>query len=625
LDSFLKVAMQESTGAQAEPSEIPHSLLSSVTVEVGLYAVLALFAFAVRLFHSGSSPLGADEARQALASWHWITGVADSHTGSPLLFTGNALVFALFGPSDANARFIPVLAGSGLVLVPALLRYELGRLGALIASLLLAISPSLLLFSREANGAIVAVTCGAAAIAFGWRYLVERQSRDLSLASVTMALGLLSAREFWTIAAAVGLYTFVRWVRARQGTRAVPEEISDGPIHAAVVSQRRKELRRAVILFLATFVGVGTTFLLHREGVGAAFDLFGAWLQGLVPGYALYDPLRLLIIYEPLGLLFGGAALLDWVISPANREETPAALLSLWALLAFVVYTIGADKDPVHIVVVVVPLLLGAGWYLGAWITETVDAVRNRTDALGTLLSQDAPVFLFGGALIAFLYFVLAEFGTRGSVMAAQLLTGWLRTGQGSADAGLNGIAVILLILIVAAIIALLAISTVGGERAKVIGIALAVTVLSVWTIRQSAMLNYSGALNPQELIVPNATPVNVRDLVGDLESISRWRANDSHTLTILADSSLGPVVEWYLREFVNARFIAQPTVSPGTQVLLLPADASLKPSGLMSQLYPVEAARVSLPRDNLLRWLIFRDIGEIQYKEIALWIPQPR
>lgn len=617
--------MLESTHVSVEASPRAQGWFDSVTVEACLYGLFALLALGMRLLLLGNAPLSASEAQQALAAWHWINGNPDPYTGSPLLFSGNAILFALFGASDANARFIPMLFGSALVLLPSLLREELGRVGALITSFLLCFSPSLVLFSRETDGAIIAVTCGASALIFAWKYVLENETRYLSLAAVATALGFLAAREIWTIVLAVGVYVLIRRLRARKSLKAVSEDVSDGPVHAANVMRRQRDWRWAGLLFLIGFIGVGTTGLMHRDGIGAAFDLFGAWINGLKVGTAFYDPLRLLILYEPIALLFGGAAILDWVFSWREREETPAQFLSLWVILSFVLYTVGADKTPARIVVLVVPLLLAAGWYLGVWVTETVDAAKKRASLLATMLTQEVPVFAFGCALCAFLYIVLAEFAIRGSVVAADFLLGPFGGSQSGANSGLYGIVMTFLIAVVIGVIAMLAVSTVGRERARAVGIALAFFILTLWTIRQASLVNFAEMLNPQELLVQDTTPDSIRKLVGDLEDISRWRANDSHTLTILVDDTLGPAIRWYLRDFGNAHFVPRPSVTPGTEAVLLPADAQTTPSGFMSQLYAVRATRAAAPQPNLLRWLIFRDTGNSDYTYVALWIPQPQ
>src|SRR5574341_788506 len=66
----------------------------------------------------------------------------------PLRFHLTALSFALFGVDDFTARIPAALVGVALVMTPILLRPWLGRRGALLTSLLLLISPSILYHAR---------------------------------------------------------------------------------------------------------------------------------------------------------------------------------------------------------------------------------------------------------------------------------------------------------------------------------------------------------------------------------------------------------------------------------------------------------------------------------------------
>jgi hypothetical protein len=149
---------------------------------------------------------------------------------------------------------------------------------------------------------------------------------------------------------------------------------------------------------------------------------------------------------------------------------------------------------------------------------------------------------------------------------------------------------------------------------------------LTLWTIRQTALLNFptGGALNPQESLVTRAASPNVRDLVRDLEGISRWRANDSHTLTMVADESLGPIIAWNLRGFRNVRFTARPMVTQDVQAVLLPSNAPTPAMDWIGQRYRLEGGHSAEPTPNFLRWLIYRDVGTIEFADVVLWMPAP-
>ena len=580
-----------------------------VTIEVALYVALALVGLFVRLLALGDAPLSSVEARQALASWNFFSGKPDAFTGSPLLFTGNVMLFALFGANDTMARLLPALCGGALVLLPALLRRELGRVGALVTSALFVFSSSLVFFSRTLDGAVIAVTCVLAALAFGWRYLTDGAARDLNLAAIFAALALVSAHEVWTIVLAIAFFLLV-------SRFAFPSSVFSADNRQSTIGNRKS----AIVLFAVFFLATATTFTFRRDGIGATLELFGAWLAGLQPSSAFYDLLRLLVVYDPIPLFLGVVALIQLGMTEiGERARTFFNALTFWIIVAFVAYSIGADKNPARVVVLVVPLAMLAGWYIGAWLERAV----RETNA-DFFLAQEFPVFIFACVIGAFLYLVIAEFATRGSLATTVVITRMFGLER-PPDATLDLLVIFVSLVIALAAVAFLIVATVGWRRAPTIGLALVLTVLGVWTLRQSAMLNYADALNAREYLVARAASPNTRDLERDLRDISRWRANDSYTLAIVADESSSPIVAWTLRDFRNAQFTARPLVTQDTQVLLLPSRAPAPASGWMGQTYTLETQRGVNASAGLLRWLLFRDVGALEPVNVTLWMPQPQ
>lgn len=123
------------------------------TVEHLLYSLIFLVAIGTRFWDLGSRALHHDESEHAYYSWIYAIGGGYQHDPllhGPFLFHVGALMFWLFGASDSVARAFPALVGVMVVMLPWLLRSErlLGRWGALTASVLLLISPTILYYSR---------------------------------------------------------------------------------------------------------------------------------------------------------------------------------------------------------------------------------------------------------------------------------------------------------------------------------------------------------------------------------------------------------------------------------------------------------------------------------------------
>ncbi len=133
----------------------------------GWIAVLFV-AIALRFWNLGAKPLHHDESMHAFYSLLFARDpssyVYDPLLHGPFQFHAEGFMFALIlaaqavfhvgGPgnnpwiNDATARIVPALFGVGIVALPLGLRRELSRLGALLAGLLLAVSPTFVYFSR---------------------------------------------------------------------------------------------------------------------------------------------------------------------------------------------------------------------------------------------------------------------------------------------------------------------------------------------------------------------------------------------------------------------------------------------------------------------------------------------
>lgn len=116
---------------------------------------MLIFVVAVltRFWDLSSRALHFDESEHAYFSWIYAIGqgyVHDPLLHGPFLFHANALIYLLFGATDATARYMPALTGVAIVMLPWFLRGPklLGRWGAISASLFLLLSPSILYYSR---------------------------------------------------------------------------------------------------------------------------------------------------------------------------------------------------------------------------------------------------------------------------------------------------------------------------------------------------------------------------------------------------------------------------------------------------------------------------------------------
>jgi predicted membrane-bound mannosyltransferase len=210
------------------PAERRSTIFSSagwtprLSVESGIYILFIAIAIFTRFWDLGSRALHHDESLHAYYSWVYETGGDYQHhplMHGPFLFHINALVFALFGDSDATARYSVAIFGVILVALPYFLRGSrfLGRWGALTASALLLISPSLFYMSRYVRHDIYTIVGTLALFICIVRYIEKPERRWLIGGFATAALLLTNHEVIFAILAIFFVFLYCTLVvdRAR--------------------------------------------------------------------------------------------------------------------------------------------------------------------------------------------------------------------------------------------------------------------------------------------------------------------------------------------------------------------------------------------------------------------------
>ena len=170
----------------------------------------------LRFWNLGARPLHFDESEHAyfslgllhnLQHWAWCYGLDNAPAGytcyqyNPLLhgpfqFHAIASVYQLSqwlgapdnGVNTTTVRIAAALLGTVIIILPYFLRDFLGKFTAWIASLLLAISPSMVYFSRFAREDIYMACFTLLLVVATARYLRERKMRWIVLAAASFSL-----------------------------------------------------------------------------------------------------------------------------------------------------------------------------------------------------------------------------------------------------------------------------------------------------------------------------------------------------------------------------------------------------------------------------------------------------
>lgn len=641
--------------------------LARLNVETGLYILIGVVALGIRLIQLGNVPLSAAEAQAALSTWRRVS-MADLPLIPPVsagLDSLTAVSFWLFGASEFWARFWPVIAGVALVFTPLVFRRELGRGAALVASALLAVSPTLMAASRIADGTTLSALSLVVAAA-GLRNLAGQPGgRGWLTAGLGFGLGLASGPRFISgiVASALALLVviFARPLVARR------LRIGFGAV--------RPNVNRILLVTVATFVLAASTGLLNPSGLSAATGGLLVWFAGWSPGAdarsAWLVP-QVLFIHEPLLMVMGAAGLYVAFLSGswqalrrrvrlvfaagddpqlASPEQTPgyglgagalgesalgagaagglglaavgaggggrlgdfienngaAVVLGAAALGALLYGLIYLGREAGDGVWVVLPLAMLAGTVLAE--TFAGDWFEGE---FATVLAQAAVLFV----MLVFVYFNLAGYGRNSSLVADKPLE--LRLYIAGAVVGLG--------LFVTVMFAL-GWTTLSALRGA--ALALGVSML-IGTLGAGFSLIISRSTSPNELWTASPTQTNINLMMQTIRDTSQRSAGQEQDLEIavvndpIADDQ-NRLLGWELRGFSRARFVDSMDLAVGSPIII--ADAAVSDprleSGYAGEKFPVQArpGQADPSVQSLVNWWLFREWPTEVSRTVALWV----
>jgi uncharacterized protein (TIGR03663 family) len=202
----------------------PLAELLKLNWEKLIYLAIFLIAVVSRFWDLGARAMSHDESLHALYSYYLYSGSGYAHNPmmhGPFLFHANVLIYFLFGDSDYTARIVPALFGVFMVMSPLLLRRWLGRLGALLTSILLLISPSILYYSRYIRNDIYITVWTMLLIAALFQFMRTRKPGWFYLGAAALMLSL-TTKENAFIFGFIGLLFIIEailWERASFSTQ----------------------------------------------------------------------------------------------------------------------------------------------------------------------------------------------------------------------------------------------------------------------------------------------------------------------------------------------------------------------------------------------------------------------
>ncbi len=353
--------------------------------ELIAYTLIAIAAVATRFIDLGVRVMSHDESLHTYYSWRLFEFGEFSHTPlmhGPLLFHMVALSYYLFGDSDFTARIYPALLGTLVVLFPALFRRWIGRVGAVIASVLLLISPQTLYYTRYIRHDIPLIFFALVMLYAIMQYLDgEKPRRPVWVWVLAGALvGMLASKEvaFFYIAI-FGSFMVLYWVlRIVQDVGIVTRPVSaPGSWHAPPV---QRALGHAILFGLVAALVVPYSGLLRQLLAPALW----------VPSSTLIMLPLLLVLWLPLalsGLIRRGPGAASALMQALSNGRSALYIITAGLILGAVIALL-----VICVIDVIKPL--------DVWPETTVRSVQgeqtgvNATKAVGVKTEFDSAMFV---------------------------------------------------------------------------------------------------------------------------------------------------------------------------------------------------------------------------------------
>lgn len=583
------IIMAEATAIR-EIEEREARLVRGLTVAAGLLLLVGGLAAVLRLANLSAVPLSPGEAEEALAVWRFwqpeSSGPAFDY--SPTYFSLTSALMLVLGDGDGIMRLVPAFFGIALTLLPWFWRRSLGVTGALTASLLLAVSPTMTIAARTGGGSAIALTAVLLLLIAWTRYLDEGRRGWLVAAFVALGLGLASAPLFLSGLAAAAL----AWAaQARFGPPLSLRASSNGWM------LRREHVRKAAVAGGAVFLGLATMLFLNPSGLGAAGGVAGAWLDRFALPESLISWLSPILAFGryELAILLPGTVAIFW----ASWQGKPMPVFLVYWFAAGLLLALAQAGTVENALLLALPAALLAGYFV-----EEVFLLPAGQSRWAIFL-----VFLVLGS-VTFVNF--ARF---------------LRLTPHSTAAGFGLLTVVALGLLV---VAINFVRTWDGPAALQGTLAGALVLLALYGWGTAWWLGQEGANDPRERWVTVGTDEEVRLLEETMIETSWQTVGSSHGAEILAAVE-HPALRWYLRDFREAQMGTMVPPEARTQMIITPATEQQPPAGSdyfgsdFGLVHSGSARSGGSPQPSLvetLRWWLFNESPEtVEGERVILWV----
>jgi len=549
----------------------------TISVEALIWFGLVVAAGVVRLADLDGLPLTTDEATRALDAARVANGDVPETWRGNLAGAITSYLFRVFGEGDFVARVLPAAAGVALVGVLWFGRPYVGRMAALAAGSLVAISPLFVLYSRSATEFSGGCLLGAVMMVCLFGYLSRPRAGVVFPLVVALSLAPLTDAPAVTAGLAVLVFLALESVVFR-----------NRDVGSAFKSFRSSPLQwmSALLVVLAGVqLGVthfGTSLDTDLPGVRLWADMFAMPRDARSPEYHF----ALLLGYDWPILLTGGAAFLFFAAKLAlggRAAVTPVErFLLIWTAAAALTLGLVTTREGGQVLILLLPLALLAG--------ILVQEVVSRLD--WSEAGKWWPLAAVAAATVA---------------VAGFLMTEWSSGNAGTVERA------ILIASPIAFLACIAAVCVRSRAVAAVVAAGVAALIAVPFMAHSSLAASFSQGTEPA---VDARLQPSAEQLRETLEALAAERGG-----SIVADGDLIDELGWTLRD--TPITFGGPT--EGASVVLARPDAAPPGFAGLAEVWRVAEswypAEILAPR-RLWRWFLYRDAyGDVDALEVRIYV----
>jgi uncharacterized protein (TIGR03663 family) len=372
------------------------------------WLAIILVAIMLRFTDLGLKPLHHDESMHAFYGYKLFKGEGYSYNPmmhGPFHYHANALIYFLFGVSDYTARAAPAIYGVIGVILIWFFRPYLGRLGAVLTALIIAISPTFVYQSRFIREDIFMAVDTIALVIGLFRYFDTKKPAWLYLAAVGLAFSWATKEATYITLFIFGTFLFGRWIW-EYSYRNIPEKMQkEGRVYSTVEYWLKGGGGKIFLYALMIFVLVHGALYFNKEpNVSFFVNLKGIWdgyVQALVYWLGQHSVERgsqpwffyilQIPFYEMQSVVFMLIASVFYLLKPERRTFFNLFCIYWW-VMSMALYSWAGERMPWLAIHPLLPMCILAGKFATEMINKKEWEWRRALTIAGFILLTMASI-----------------------------------------------------------------------------------------------------------------------------------------------------------------------------------------------------------------------------------------